>query len=87
MDKSVQYSFGGLCEYQICYDTWDMTDCQFRRLPGVSTPLKAITNLSSELQSIEAAAAKPKLVLLGDWTNFSSSDYFDAEVKTNMDLL
>ena len=49
-------------------------------------PFGLITNSSSDLAAIEKAAGDPQVVMLSDWTKFTSAEYLAVEKAANLDV-
>jgi hypothetical protein len=46
-----------------------------------------ITNDTRDIGAITAASYDPTLVVLSEWTNFTSSQYLEAEKASELDIL
>lgn len=60
---------------------------EHRRKSETPTPWELITEDPAEIQKIEMATRKPKLMLVSDWTRFKSWEYMDAEEKSALTIL
>ncbi|KAL6854709.1 hypothetical protein ACO1O0_005834 [Amphichorda felina] len=58
-----------------------------RPKPDSSKPFHMISGVSkSEIRAIEAAANDPKLLVLSEWTNYTSWDYVEAQRQSELDI-
>lgn len=55
--------------------------------PKRETPFSMITNNTTELESIRTAEKYPELIMVSDWSQYTSFEYMDAMKQTGYDIL
>jgi hypothetical protein len=54
---------------------------------GTSTPFNLISNTTQDLHRLAKAAASPQIVMLSDWSHFTSQDLHDISIAADIDPL
>jgi hypothetical protein len=54
---------------------------------GTATPFDLISNTTQDLHRLAEAAANPQIVVLSDWSHFTSQELRDISLAANIDPL
>ena len=66
-----------------------LADFMLRKRPksNAPTPFGLISNDSKEVEKMEKAARNPEILVVSDWSNITSDDYFQGMVDSKLDIL
>jgi len=59
----------------------------YRPKPGSPAPWSLINSDRRQISSMAGAASDPTLVVLSEWTNYTSREYMKAEEDSQLDIL
>jgi hypothetical protein len=54
---------------------------------GTATPFNLISNTKQDLHQLALAAANPQIVMLSDWSHFTSEELHDISLAADIDPL